>query len=159
MIPTRLFVDWTVLDPVVHTFASELSQHMGYSAATAFTEALRLIASKRVNSCTAFPRTALGCSEGNHSEDFASTVNQACLQLIHMEAQGTVENAESFAIKTCSTLKMTPNKHLKCCSFIKLVDFDFRQGQTRENQPSELDKHFSRLRGRSIQPVTKLRIT
>ena len=137
MIPTRLFVDWTVLDPVVHTFASEMSQHMGYLAVNACTQAPRPV-SARHQIRVAFASKAPARGEGNHTEDLASTVNQACLQLIHMEAQGTVENAESFAIKTCSTLRMTPNRHLKCCSFIKLVDFDFRRA--RETQPSQFDK-------------------
>ncbi|CAE7426744.1 ABCF2 [Symbiodinium sp. CCMP2456] len=121
VIPTRLFVDWTVLDPVVHTFASELSQHMG-----------------------------------NHTEDLASTVNQACLQLIHMEAQGTVENAESFAMKTCSTLKMTPNRHLKCCSFIKLVDFDFRPIHSTCDKVEDYLKQPDRFHKQAIEQSTEL---
>ena len=67
-------------------------------------------------------------STGNQTEDLASSVNNACMQLIDIEGKGHIDSAENFAKKTCSTLKMTPNKHLKCCSFIKLVDFDFRQG-------------------------------
>ncbi|CAJ1417347.1 unnamed protein product [Effrenium voratum] len=31
-----------------------------------------------------------------------------------------------MARKACNALQKTPNRHLKCCSFISVVDFDFR---------------------------------
>lgn len=91
LIPTRLFVEWSVLDPVVHTFASELATHLG-----------------------------------SHTDDVARGINQACEQLLHSQEQGHMESAESMARKACRALTKTPNRHLKCCSFIKIVDFDFR---------------------------------
>lgn len=91
LIPTRLFVEWSVLDPVVHTFASELSTHLG-----------------------------------SHTDEIALSVNQACQQLLDSQKQGHVESAENMARKACGALTKTPNRHLKCCSFIKIVDFDFR---------------------------------
>ncbi|CAJ1368840.1 unnamed protein product [Effrenium voratum] len=91
LIPTRLFVEWSVLDPVVHTFAAELSHHLG-----------------------------------DHSDEFALTVHNACQQVVDFKESGKAESAERMARKACNALQKTPNRHLKCCSFISVVDFDFR---------------------------------
>ncbi|CAK9103066.1 unnamed protein product [Durusdinium trenchii] len=91
LIPTRLFVEWSVLDPVVETFASELTTHLA-----------------------------------SHTDDLAQGIQQACQGVVDFHEQGHMDSAERMARRACNALVKTPNRHLKCCSFMKVVDFDFR---------------------------------
>lgn len=71
LIPTRLFVDWSKLDPVVETFASELTIHLGSQ-----TDDFAL------------------CRGALESNGDLRTVSQTCQSLLDFKEQGHMDTAE-----------------------------------------------------------------
>ncbi|CAL1148920.1 unnamed protein product [Cladocopium goreaui] len=86
-IPSRLFIDWSVLDPVIRAYTGEISTHLATQ------------------------------------KDFSvRRIMQLCKQI---DTQGH-EEAFAEALEACDLLTRAPKEHLKCCSFVDIVDFDFR---------------------------------
>merc|ERR1719265_264144 len=91
MVPTRLFVDWDVIDPVVSQYTVEMSAFFG-----------------------------------NRTEDWASKAITGCDKLVELRRGGQIKQAEEALNGVCTKVRdYTPDKHVKCCGPISLVDAPF----------------------------------
>eukprot|EP00929_Paragymnodinium_shiwhaense_P080424 TRINITY_DN41943_c0_g1_i1.p1 TRINITY_DN41943_c0_g1~~TRINITY_DN41943_c0_g1_i1.p1 ORF type:complete len:913 (-),score=146.75 TRINITY_DN41943_c0_g1_i1:140-2878(-) len=50
---------------------------------------------------------------------------RTCRKIVLIENTDGVEKVEKLLIRYCKAIKMTPNRHVKCCSWFPLVDQDF----------------------------------